>query len=145
MTDLGYLSQAVAIGRLSQYAPLLIDHMTQLLKHGRLRHNKTTGEVKPWHVKDDFAFVQCLVSIAQVATNESSIELLELTKLQSKINKVVSDLGAELNDSYAQLLPAIICSYDQLGWTIPPRFIENALPIVESNYESLHFSSKVML
>lgn len=70
-----------------------------------------------------------------MATNSTSVELLELTKLRSKVDKVVSDLGAELNDSYAQLLPAIICSYEQLGWTIPPRFLENALSIVENNYE----------
>lgn len=52
LTELGYLSQAFAIGRLSEYTLLLIEKFSEIISNPDALRN--LDEV--WHLKDEFAF-----------------------------------------------------------------------------------------
>jgi hypothetical protein len=84
------------------------------------------------------------VAIAQLGTDHVSQELIELSGLEHKVTMVLETMASELHEAHMSLVPAVLCSYAQLGWNVPDQFMAKAKELLV-NPDGLEFASKVML
>jgi hypothetical protein len=91
--------------RSSEYIALIIHWMDVCLSQ------KSRDRAEPWHVSNELGFSQALVGIGQLATHQTSWELLVLSGLEEKSNKLLEDLAIDLNQSHTEILPGILWAY----------------------------------
>lgn len=136
------MAQAASTLRTYEYSALLLkwldDNLTDTWS--------TKDHKSPWHLKNEFALSQTLVSVAQLAADHDVLlEIIELAKIRDKVNNVLERMTDGLTDSYAPLLPSILWSATALDIDIEPAFRKKASAITLDNYNKLSYASKVLL
>ena len=79
-----------------------------------------------WQIDNELGFAQTMVAIAQLATDNTTKEILKLSGLEQKANFYLEHLTIDMTDSHLDLLPAILWSYSVLGWNPQPDFKQKA-------------------
>ena len=136
------MAQAASTLRTYEYSALLLkwldDNLTDTWS--------TKDHKSPWHLKNEFALSQTLVSVAQLAADHEVLqEIIELAKIRDKVNNIMERMTDGLTDSYAPLLPSILWSATALDIDIDPGFRKKASSITLDNYSKLSYASKVLL
>ena len=142
MEQLGYMAQAASTLRTYEYTALLLKWFDDNL----VDHWATNDYKSPWHLKNEFAFSQSLVGIAQLAADHEALqEIIELAQIREKVNRVLAGMTGSLTDTYAPLLPSLLWSSTVLDIDIDEDFRRKASEITLQNYSKLSYASKVLL
>ena len=90
MVNLGYMAQAAAILRRSEYTALLIKWLDD-----NLQDEKTFEDTKsPWHLRNEFSLAQTMLAIAQLSAGDHQLmELISLAKIEKGVAPVLDKLA----------------------------------------------------
>ena len=146
MPELGFMAQAAATLRRSEYTALLIKWLDDNLTDESTFIEKDT----PWHLKDEFSLTQTLTAIAQLSAGDPLCrEIIGLAKIEEKVTPILNRLAniqlSSNNDSYAHMLPSLLWASVCLDFAPNENFTEQALDSSLSNLNRIPFSSKVLL
>lgn len=146
MKELGFMAQAAATLRRSEYTALLIKWLDDNLSDVGTFVDKSA----PWHLRDEFALTQSLMAIAQLSAGDPQcMEIIRLAKIEEKVAPILEQLGniqiSQANESFAHLLPPLLWASTSLSFTPNEKFTPNALNLALRNLEKIPYSSKVLL
>lgn len=152
MTELGYMAQAAATLRRSEYTALLINWLDENLTNARNFEDKGA----PWHLKSEFCLAQTLMAIAQLSAGDPlCMEIIKLAKIEQKVEPIIAKLarsqlvedgGNEV--SYGTLVTPLLWASVALDFTSVLKaesFSDRAVQMSLRTQDKIPFASKVLL